>query len=345
MYEFETLPLSALKITGDNPRISGAFKDLADDIRQNGLINPITVRKQNGAYEVVAGHRRLAAVKSLKWEAVPCHVVDPESDTATAIMRLKENVARKELSTYEQAHALMRIQKLGKLNLVDLAKSTGYSKSAVAKYSMLTSEPGRLAPEIEDEWRKGNALLSVPTLCDKIYNAGDHNAQMKSWEALKKAARTGPEPSAADRASGSVEDADDSAENPKNLPKPIGAKRLEKLVAMIETLSPDDGLVAVHDQAVIAGTIRWVLGQTRDIRYAGETFMSDPIKAYDALHTESDKERKRAAAAKRTAKKERERAEAEAARLQSKLDDAKRRAESFAEQESAEAEAAEENAA
>ena len=52
------------------------ISDLANDIRSNGLINPITVRKSKDKYEIIAGQRRYLACKMLKRSTIPCNIVD-----------------------------------------------------------------------------------------------------------------------------------------------------------------------------------------------------------------------------------------------------------------------------
>ncbi len=107
-----TLPLDVIeqdqtnanRINPDPQRIT----ELARSIAISGLINPITVRKTDGSYVLVAGVGRLAAVRSLGWTEIPVTVIiasNLQSDT----IRLSENVARSNLSPVEEATQLAHL--------------------------------------------------------------------------------------------------------------------------------------------------------------------------------------------------------------------------------------------
>ncbi len=79
-----------------------ALQDLADDIAQHGLLNPVTVRRDGQIYDVIAGNRRLAAMRRLGWTDIPCTLKDC-TPRAAAIMRLHENTKRTDLTPVEEA--------------------------------------------------------------------------------------------------------------------------------------------------------------------------------------------------------------------------------------------------
>jgi ParB/RepB/Spo0J family partition protein len=78
---------------------------LADNIAQVGLINPPTVREVPAGYELVAGHRRLRAIKLLGWHLIPVNVRDAD-DLETAAITASENLQRSNLSAMEEAEQL-----------------------------------------------------------------------------------------------------------------------------------------------------------------------------------------------------------------------------------------------
>lgn len=82
-----------------------SIRSLADNIAQVGLINPPTVRRVPNGHEMVAGHRRLDALKLLGWPLIPVHVVDAD-DLRTAEITASENLQRKNLSPMEEAEQL-----------------------------------------------------------------------------------------------------------------------------------------------------------------------------------------------------------------------------------------------
>lgn len=77
--------------------------ELAESIRELGLIQPIVVREQGEGYEVIAGHRRLLAVRRLGMERVQCLLADAGGEDQTMAARLHENLYRVDLTPLEEA--------------------------------------------------------------------------------------------------------------------------------------------------------------------------------------------------------------------------------------------------
>ena len=84
---------------------------LAQSIRENGLLQPITVRKTENGYELVAGERRLRACKLAKMSTIPSILCD-YSDHRTAALGLLENLQRADLNPFEQAQGLRDVMVL-----------------------------------------------------------------------------------------------------------------------------------------------------------------------------------------------------------------------------------------
>ena len=106
MHQFEEIALSEIRGPKSRDRIAvdeDGIVALTQDIRENGLINPILVRPNSDGYEVVAGERRFLAVQRLGWERVTCHVQDLDDKTA-ALLRAVENLGRKDLSPIEEGY-------------------------------------------------------------------------------------------------------------------------------------------------------------------------------------------------------------------------------------------------
>jgi ParB family transcriptional regulator, chromosome partitioning protein len=80
-----------------------SIAELAESIRTLGLLQPIMVRAEGKHFEVVAGHRRLMAVRQLGLERVECLVVDETTDDLTMARRLHENIYRVDLTPLEEA--------------------------------------------------------------------------------------------------------------------------------------------------------------------------------------------------------------------------------------------------
>lgn len=80
-----------------------------ESIRTNGLLNPIAVTSD---LTLVAGQRRLEAVKRLGWDEIPCFIIDEENPETLLQMELDENAARKDFTSDETADALVRLDRL-----------------------------------------------------------------------------------------------------------------------------------------------------------------------------------------------------------------------------------------
>ena len=110
-----------------------SIAELAQSIRQVGLIQPLVVRKApDGAYELVAGERRLRAVKSLGMESVTCIVEQGMEDESSAMMALIENLQREDLHYLEEAQCYNTLLSTYNLTQEEAAIKLGKKQSTVA---------------------------------------------------------------------------------------------------------------------------------------------------------------------------------------------------------------------
>lgn len=105
--------------------------ELAQSIRTHGLLQPITVRKRDNQYEIIAGERRFRAAQSLEMKEVPAIIKD-FNDTETASLALIENLQREELTAIEEASAFAKLIELHGLTQESLAQRLGKGQSTVA---------------------------------------------------------------------------------------------------------------------------------------------------------------------------------------------------------------------
>lgn len=108
-----------------------ALMDLAQSIRENGLIQPITVREMDGRYQIIAGERRFRALKLNGAVDVPVLIMDA-NEVQMAEMALVENIQRENLSAIEEAKSYVEIMKYSGLNQSQLALRVGKSQSSIA---------------------------------------------------------------------------------------------------------------------------------------------------------------------------------------------------------------------
>lgn len=123
-----------------------ALQDLARSMKQEGLIQPITVRPVGNAYELVAGERRLRAAQLLKWEVILARVIRV-NDEGAAVKGLIENLQRSDLNPLEQARGFKQLSGPPyNLTREAIAQRVGRSQTCVARCLALLDLP----PEIQE---------------------------------------------------------------------------------------------------------------------------------------------------------------------------------------------------
>jgi ParB family chromosome partitioning protein len=147
------------------------LQNLADSIRQNGLLQPLTVRKRDdGTYELVAGERRLRACKLLRMETVPCIIVDM-NDRSAAVMALVENIQRTNLGFFDEANAISKLINIYGLTQEDAALRLGKAQSTVAnkiRLLKLTEDERTIISENHLTERHARALLKITDPDDRM---------------------------------------------------------------------------------------------------------------------------------------------------------------------------------
>ena len=127
------IPTDRIEPHPDNPRKDlGDLTELADSIRQNGILQNLTVVPQEGDnYRALIGHRRLAAAKLAGLAEVPCVIVEMDYRDQLQTM-LQENMQRSDLTVYEQAQGFQMMLDLGE-TVETLAEKSGFSQSTIRR--------------------------------------------------------------------------------------------------------------------------------------------------------------------------------------------------------------------
>ena len=137
------LPISAIRPNPNQPRQVFRREDLDDlarSIAQLGVLQPLSVRRVDGQWELIAGERRLRAAALAGLSAVPCLEVTAD-DTASSLLALVENLQRKDLDFLEEALALRRLVDTYGLSQEEAAAKVGKSQPAVANKLRLLRLP------------------------------------------------------------------------------------------------------------------------------------------------------------------------------------------------------------
>ena len=162
------LPVSQIRANRYQPR--SAFKEekireLADSIKENGVVQPVLVRKTANGYELVAGERRLRAVTALGYDSIPA-IVREVSDLDMLELSLIENIQREELNPLEEANAYQRFIDEFSFTQERIAQVIGKDRSTVANTLRLLALPKAIQDFLHNESitaGHAKALLALPT--------------------------------------------------------------------------------------------------------------------------------------------------------------------------------------
>ena len=108
------------------------IKGLAESIKENGLINPITLREKDGKYQIISGERRFRAFKFLERNKVPALVLKNIADSKMLELTLVENIQRADLNAIEIARSYKKLIYDLNIKQEELANRVGKSRSAVS---------------------------------------------------------------------------------------------------------------------------------------------------------------------------------------------------------------------
>ena len=125
------------------------LEELAQSIKEQGLIQPVIVRKNEAGYELVAGERRLRASKASGLKKIPV-VIKDATDIELLQMSIVENIQRQNLNPMEEAEAYQRLMDEFNLTQEQTAKKIGKSRSAVANFIRLVRLPEEIKARLRD---------------------------------------------------------------------------------------------------------------------------------------------------------------------------------------------------
>ena len=137
------IPVGTIRPHPDQPRryfAEDALNELAESIKQRGVIQPIVVRAQGAGYQIIAGERRWRAAQRARLHEIPAIVRD-FSDSEALEIALIENIQRQDLSPIEEAEAYHRLMQEFGHTQVELAKLVDKSRSHVANLLRLLDLP------------------------------------------------------------------------------------------------------------------------------------------------------------------------------------------------------------
>ncbi|MBC8180036.1 ParB/RepB/Spo0J family partition protein [candidate division KSB1 bacterium] len=141
-----------------------ALEDLKNSIAEKGIIQPLSVRKTDDGYELIAGERRLRAVTALEIESVPAYILDVESDEDMLELSLIENIQREDLNPIDIAKAYNKLLADCNLTQEQVSRRVGKERSTVANFLRLLKLPQRIQESMkrgELNMGHGRALITI----------------------------------------------------------------------------------------------------------------------------------------------------------------------------------------
>ena len=262
------LPISQIEPYGNQPRKyfdEAALHDLADSIREHGILQPLTVRKlPSGFYQIIAGERRWRAARIAGLQQVPAIVIEADDRKMTELA-LIENLQREDLNPIEEAEGYKSLMENYQMTQEEAAARVGKSRSAVANSLRLLGLCADVRKLLESgKLSGGHARALLPLKADAQKQAAaaviDHGLSVRQTEALA---------------------------------KKLSGKKKEKTATAEELLSESYGKIAAQELSSALGrTCRIVSGRKKgrvELEYYGIDDLNDLLDELAALRHKKDR--------------------------------------------------------
>jgi ParB family chromosome partitioning protein len=177
--EFQYIAIDTIHESATNPRRTfdeAKLQELAESIRTNGLIQPITVRPNSDGFEIVAGARRFRASQLAEMFSVPARIVEI-SDAQTLEWQLVENSQRVDVHPYEEAQGFQRLLDMPGYDVAALVEKSGKSASHIyARLSLL-----QLIPSIAEAFSAERITASHANMLARLPQDTQAEAFEQCW--------------------------------------------------------------------------------------------------------------------------------------------------------------------
>ena len=161
------ISLSLIEANPNQPRrefSEEALRELADSIREIGIVQPITLRQtEEGRYQIIAGERRFRASQLAGKETIPAYIITAD-DESTMEMALVENIQREDLNALEIALAYQKLIEQNNLSQEQLSKRVGKGRATIANFLRLLKLPAPVQMALKEkriDMGHARALLSL----------------------------------------------------------------------------------------------------------------------------------------------------------------------------------------
>ncbi len=174
------VPIAKISANPFQPRKefdSQALEELKQSILENGIIQPITVRKAAGGFELIAGERRWRASKMANLTTLPAYVRDDVTDEEMLELAIIENVQREKLNAIELAEGYQQLIEQCHLTQDQVAQKIGKDRTTITNMIRLLKLPPKIQESIKKEEitiGHGRALIALPS----------KDLQIRLWESI-----------------------------------------------------------------------------------------------------------------------------------------------------------------
>ena len=189
------IDINNIKPNANQPRKTfdeGKLEELADSIREHGLIQPLVVRKSTNGYEIVAGERRWRAARKIGIKEFPA-IVRELSDEENMLLAIIENMQREDLDPIEEAEGISQMIETYGLSQEQVSKSLGKSRPYITNQLRLLKLPEELRKMVSDGRLSSGHVRALITIDDEekqiklAVQAVEQGLSVRQVEALAKA--------------------------------------------------------------------------------------------------------------------------------------------------------------
>ncbi len=169
-----TIQVDKIKANPLQPRSDfnhARLNELKQSIAENGIIQPVAVRKVDDGYELISGERRLRAIRELGYDRIPAYIIACESDDQLLELALIENIQRENLNPIELAKAYQQLQTEYGLTQEQVAKKVAKERATIANFIRLLKLPEIIQDSLaENKISMGHAraIMGLSSKTDQI---------------------------------------------------------------------------------------------------------------------------------------------------------------------------------
>lgn len=188
--DIQHVPLSRITRNPAQPRTQfdpATIKELADSIRERGVLQPVLLRPASGGYQLVAGERRFLATREAGFSTIPA-IIRPLTDRESLLIALIENIQRENLNPIDEARAYYRLATEYGLQHDEIGARVGKDRSTVSNIIRFNNLPPHVQTLLESGRISGGHARALLALADAKHqvdiatSAADHGWSVRELE-------------------------------------------------------------------------------------------------------------------------------------------------------------------